>query len=375
MRFSHRPFYQATIGAPCLIALLLSTAGMAAGQTPPTITISSQVPDCSGCSVSLEKVVSLGALSDSSSVTWESTVARNSGGEFYVAPMAHAGEIYVYGPAGEYRRKLGREGEGPGEHTRILGVAIDASDSLYIVDYGNQRHTVHAPDHTVARTASLPGFVREFVLMGEGRLLVAGDVQTTRGFGLPLHLLGDAGRIERSFGGTDGVILANQPHNRMRVVANDGRQGIWAARVNRYEIERFDSLGQLKSQLVREVGWFPPWVSEGPAAFLTVPPQPRVTGLATSPRGYLLVFVLVPDPDWSPPAGGSRVVTAEWFVAQFDTVLEVLDPLDGSLLASLRFPTQLRPTVDGSLAYSIATEPSGDNRMDVWRVMIYPAPH
>ena len=55
---------------------------------------------CDTCRIVFERVVSLGSLEDSSGFTFESTVGRSSAGDFYVAPMAHAGKIWVYDSEG-----------------------------------------------------------------------------------------------------------------------------------------------------------------------------------------------------------------------------------------------------------------------------------
>lgn len=55
----------------------------------------------------------------------------------------------------------------------------------------------------------------------------------------------------------------------------------------------------------------------------------------------------------------------------FDTVIEVLDPADGLTLGHLRHDVPLRPVRGGLLAYGVREEPSGHERMDVFRLNIH----
>lgn len=276
------------VARACLVAVAAHVAAgpvsKAAAAQVDTVVIRSD-PSCATCSVGLEKVVSLGSPGDSSSVVPWSTVARNSRGEFYVAPMAHPGEIYVYGPDGRYHTKLGRAGQGPGEYGARLKVAIDDADSLHVIDDGNRRWTVLGPDYEVARSAPLPGFVRRFFVTASGRLVTHADVGTARCFGLPVQLLAADGTVERCFGGDDGVIRRDRPHSRMRQVADAGDGRIWSARVNRYEIELLDSLGHVRSRLVgssrgREMRRVPSWRC------------PRGLGSSASPRRTVVICLL-----------------------------------------------------------------------------------
>ena len=56
-----------------------------------------------------------------------------------------AAEVRVFGSDGAYLRTLGRNGEGPGELNRPVGVTLDADGNVWVVNWGNARYTAFDP--------------------------------------------------------------------------------------------------------------------------------------------------------------------------------------------------------------------------------------
>lgn len=70
-------------------------------------------------------------------------------GRIYVLEAASQ-EIRVFRADGEYSHTIGRRGEGPGEFTWAASMTWSAtSDTLWVIDPGNQRYSAFAPDGTV----------------------------------------------------------------------------------------------------------------------------------------------------------------------------------------------------------------------------------
>lgn len=368
--------HRTTIGLTAVLFVVVTqTAGPLAGQVG-TVTIADDAL-CSTCDVGLQKVVTLGAATDSNGVMWSSSLAQNSEGHYYVANLAHPGEIYVYGHDGRYAGRIGRAGQGPGEFGRGLLISIDGLDQLHVIDNALARYTKLSPQHEILQTVRLPGRVRDFDILGAGRIVVQSDLGSPECFGVPLQVIGlnaEDGPVLRCFGADSGPVRRDRPHNRMRAVAASERgEGVWSARVNRYELAYFDSLGTQQLRITRHAPWFPGWDAEPPGAYKSVPPPPRIWGLAITPGGYLAIFALVPDSTWSPPTSARETPLSAASVDQyFDTVIEVLDPADGRMLGHLRHDIPLRPVHGTQLAYGIRVEPSGNERMDVYRLNIDP---
>jgi hypothetical protein len=83
-------------------------------------------------------------------------VTRRSDGSVLVADRAlHA--LRIFGPDGQFRHAVGRQGSGPGEFEYIR-VAQRCGDSLFVEDIILRRVTVHALDGTIGRVLTTSEF-------------------------------------------------------------------------------------------------------------------------------------------------------------------------------------------------------------------------
>lgn len=122
--------------------------------------------------------------------------------------------------------------------------------------------------------------------------------------------------------------------------ASDG--GLWAADVVQYRIERWDRNGRLLLSLDGQRSWFEP---QGRLPFVsrTQPPPPNIVSIVEDAGGLVWLLTAVPDARWREALGeevqGTResyVSIADW--ARFtDSIIEVIDPTAGQVVASLRF--------------------------------------
>lgn len=103
-------------------------------------------------------------------------MVRFSDGSFAVA-NGGAHEIRFYSPDGSLRTKTGRQGEGPGEFTRIRGLTLTSSDTLLVLDYDG-RMTVLGAGGAVARVVRLPGYVVSAHALGSAEVVVVSGSTT-----------------------------------------------------------------------------------------------------------------------------------------------------------------------------------------------------
>lgn len=126
------------------------------------------------------------------------SVALDGRGRILVADDLNH-RIAVFGADGRFVGHAGRKGQGPGEMESPWKVAADARDSIFVWDMANGRISVFAPDLRFRRSFTLPPqwTVTSMDFLPDGRLLVAAYAKGEPG---ALHVVGRAGRRERTFG-------------------------------------------------------------------------------------------------------------------------------------------------------------------------------
>jgi len=187
--------------------------------------------------------------------------------------------------------------------------------------------------------------------------------------GLPLHVLEPDGTIVRSFGAVEHLHVSRETDmNGFRAVApvRDHPARVWSARRNAYTIEQWDTTGRHLLTIVRRPDWFEPWL-EPRRSTHPEPPKPYLSEVWEDSLGRLWVWILVADPRWEAWRPGARVRTDE---EQHDVILEIIDPVAGRLLASIRTPGPLHRMLTDGLSMTERQDESGYVFKDIWRVSI-----
>jgi len=99
-------------------------------------------------------------------------------GKFYVLDE-HADEVRAFAPDGTHLRTLGRSGQGPGELNRPAGITLGPEGNLWVMNWGNARHTAFNPQtgevvQEPRRLASFAVIPWPGIFDHEGRLLDVG---------------------------------------------------------------------------------------------------------------------------------------------------------------------------------------------------------
>lgn len=90
-------------------------------------------------------------------------LASDLDGNLYVLDR-QGGRVLKYGPDGRHRATFGRKGEGPGELSQPISLAVGPGDTAWVSDFSNSRLTGYPRDGGDPRTIPLPG---EGVIPGE----------------------------------------------------------------------------------------------------------------------------------------------------------------------------------------------------------------
>lgn len=349
-------------------AILLTVPAYSSGQD---LLVNPSSDTCLGC-LELRPIAMLGGADGPSAL--ESTVnylAIDSRRRFYVWSPERP-FIWVFERTGKLIRRIGRDGDGPGEFRNISLVLVGAADSVYIFDHGSHRLTVLDSAYDLSRTEPLtfrPG-LRGMVV--PGGFLINATIRTSAQVGYPLHRLDARGRLISSFGSTEGVYRSDlREILEERAIAPSGANSIWSAWLNRYVIESWDyTQNQVARTIRRNARWFPEWWR--PEAGGTTPPVPHT--LAMQQNGDTLwVLIAVPASAWRSavvidPDG--RRYRVEDRNAYLDTMIEAIELSTGSLLVSTRVAPALMGFAGPRIVYGEGYDRDDNPVIPVWEVHV-----
>lgn len=323
-------------------------------------------PACQDCTISYEHVATLGALEDPTSPWIVAWVACDREGQCYVGPTYADGEIAVYAQDGRFVRILGREGEGPGEFKGIQGIRITGGDTLHVLSTG--RYTVMLTTGEVVSTATISvGFINMFQVLEDGRLLIGDIIETPDLMGLPAHIYGHGGQRVRSFGNSSTGPQGFQFSGGQRAVSYTRGDRIWVNPYGQYRLELWDTAGVHLKSFVHDAPWLEPWNRTIPGAPFRVRPNARVIGVHEDSAGRLWVIGRIPERDWRP------VEDTRAYELVYDSVVEVIDPASGKLLASRRFERAdqlFYYFISEDLVFSRRVMENGLPVIDIWRLTL-----
>jgi hypothetical protein len=354
--------------------VLLALAATAASAQQRVVVDSKEA--CPKCTIQLTRVATLGKPTDEVLLgTTNSALVRDTQGRYYVANTHTPGVVAVYDARGTFLRTIGRYGSGPGEFVRPGALAVLPGDSLIIFD---GEGSIFGPDGRYVRTFELPGRgaeVHSVVVLSARHLMLSATVRTADRLGLPLHLADAGGTTLRSYGSLDRKFWPDRPWSNRRVIAAAGGGRVWAAPYSRYELEQWDTTGNLLRTVVRSADWFRPWEMLAPPGQR---PHPQIMSLSQDARGYLWTVSAVASPDWVPDPRKRRHADEVLPPLPPEVAkkrrsgrrIEVIDPATGRLLRSQYFTDSFVDFLAPDLIYSIEESEDGIILLAIWRIAL-----
>lgn len=286
-------------------------------------------------------------------------VLRVPQGGFLVI-SANPFEPFLFDEDGVYSGMLGREGEGPGEYQSPASAWIGPDETLWTFDRGLQRATKWTDEWEVADTRRLPVRSGSMVIFEDGTLVNSSPVMDADRVGYPFHRISADGELGASFGPEVQVApTGHLPGHITRLLWPAGSESFWAAPRHKYKIERYNLQGQRERALVRAADWFPDQdPTESRAVSPESPPPPRIGGFVEDDEGRLRVLARVAADGWEEGVGerqpmpgfdddGPHHHPIDHDIV-FGSVIEVLDPVSGQLVASRRLQGLALQWVDES---------------------------
>jgi hypothetical protein len=328
----------------------------------------SDLVSCPRCEILLERVATLGDTVGPGRIGTVPSLVRDRRGRWYLTQEGTSAKVTVFDSGGRFLQTIGREGKGPGEFLAPMHAAVGPGDTLYVVD-ANFRVSVFSPSYQLMRSAPSKVYFRR-INMGYGRWITTGSLATPQSYGLPMQLIDDTGRIVKAFGANPPLNMKTQ-ETRLCVGAGRTPGQVWSSPIGRYYIELWDTAGRRHGAYERSVTWFPPHKTPNRGPYPVT-----IQTMREDSRGRLWVAITLPadsatavtDPRWE-----RGRVEASAYATQF----EVIDVRTGRLIASKRFPIEVRNTSRfvGDLLYVLREDDrTGYSFIDIWRVTLSDPP-
>lgn len=326
-------------------------------------------PDAPTHRISLQPVVTLTGIGDSIDLGTGIPAVTATG--LVVAPLDDppSGAVGVFDASGRFLRRLGQSGGGPGEFREVRRLGIGPGDSLWVIDQMFRAHVFGPPPAgAYARTVSFErantGHIASFGILSAG-------VYTSRG-AVPAHLVDWDGVLVREYG---AAAPTPDLHDRLGPPGLRDSAHAWVPYGSSYILELLGADGRVHQRLERRVPWFPKDVGTPET---TWPRRPRIHDVHVASDGLLWVLlrrahrdaklpVTAPSEPVAMPMEARRVRTINLSEA-FEGVLEVLDPRDGRLVASLEVGGGVLGFPSQDLLYEVRHDTLGHVSMHLWRL-------
>jgi hypothetical protein len=340
-----------------IASLILATT---AGNAQQRIRLPNQ-PTCADCKIKLKPAVRLGSDEDPAGFAQTIVIAANSRNQYVVSSLTFDGQLFVYGPDGKFIRTIGHQGHGPGEFSTPQLMAFDSRDSLHTIDFTGSRYSVFAPNFSFVRSAVVPAMPFALKIHPTGKLVMA-TVSATRSGRTGLSIFPQAGGP--ALASFDVVTPNRAAIEAGRFVSIDATGLIWSTQRVGYMIRVWDARGRE----VREITAARPWTSDSIRRhidYLKEKPDAQISGLEFDASGRLWVFAVVPDAHWAPVKDPAQLNMKRGY----DTIIEVIDPVTGKLLAQARMDEVVTPFAKG-LAQSMIEDANGELRIQIWGLQL-----
>jgi hypothetical protein len=338
------------------IALVIVALGRssAAAQKPVEVPA---IPSCSRCVVELKPIVRLGSIDDPAGYTLNAQFAvAGTPRRYYATSSTFPGEIYQYDAAGKFVRAIGKPGEGPQEFTPgELLLAAGRGDSIHALGQKGRYHVI-APDGSIKRSTTTQARTHSFAVDATG-MLFAGAPKMDGTNAFTVQSFTPAGESAAA------MWKVPAPEAGYRFVAIDAKNQRWAASREALDITQWTNAGVMTKHFTAKRDWLANGSIPTRVDIMHERPPGSVAGLSFGADGNLYVFSMVADANWKAP------VDRPDFTKIWDTLIEVIDPNTGNLVARTRLDRIVMPIGNG-LAYTMLEDKEGDLRPEIYALSL-----
>lgn len=378
------------VPAYLLTMAVLALPGVAAGQRQASLAAANaavrptEVPDapaCVRCRIAARIVTRLseeegpGDLPD-----FPRSVVRFTDGRIVVPVVSE--QPFVFDSLGAYLGRVGQIGTGPGEFRRARFAAVGPGDTLLVYDAPTGQVSVFDSRLRFIKRIPSARNVQQFEVLSDGTLLGVGMVRAADRIGLLYHLSSAASDSVRSIGLPALRVTPQMPFEAFRQVGRAAAGGFWSANeFYVYRLERWSPDGRLLQVLEPRSSWFhqyPVVRREGPGHVTPeVAPKAEIIAVWTDTLGRVWVAARTADPRWREGLGkptvaeGGQQYSVKDSELIWDTVVEVIDPVRGRVLARATLPWVVHGAVGGNQLFSIVQRPDDGIRLDIWELHLF----
>jgi hypothetical protein len=354
-----------------LLSLGLIAGGRVSGIAAQEVVRVTEDAACQ-CEMQAELQVTLSDMDGRAGLARPLVVSRTPDDHYLVVPDIDQSVVLDFDAEGAFVGRVGRKGQGPEELFLVMDIERGPADSLIVLDSGNNRIAALPPGlhpTRVARTTRLPVGGGQLGVLDDGDFVVLDAIHY--GGGDRLHVVDPEGRLVRSFMPNPPVSRSGAaeqiPRLRRRMSARP--DGLIAVSHNtEYTVEIWDASGEHLKTLDRAADWFPRYEDRGRDG----EPTANLYAVHLDSAGRVWTLVQVPDANWRDapelrggllPGGPPPVVMDR----RYDSIVEVMDPETGRLLASSRVDSMLTQLLSDGYAASYWQDEIGNPFVDIWR--------
>ena len=353
--------------APLLVRAALCTALLPTAAVAQDITKISSTPSCRTCRIELTRLAVLDQSGDGALAEMPNRAILDARGRIYLT--SHADPIPpVFDTTGRFLRRLGPRGGGPGEFREVDHLAATSSGLVALDADRLVRLDADLRAVSSVRPGAIFHGIDDMLPLADGRLLISGITSMQDPLTERLHLLDSAGTVVSS------MVRPAQtgPRGRLNFLLASSTEPatFWSAQRSRYLLELRALDGRVVRALELTPSWFEPERSPGNPG-----PLPRVRALRAHASGALWTGLWTRSADWQrhevkpQPGREMRASDIDWD-GLYDSVIEVVDPAAGTLLASRRIPQLLLGFLDDQRALLYSNQSDGSFALEIWRVQL-----
>lgn len=272
-------------------------------------------------------------------------MSENSQGRYFYTQPNKRELPLVFDASGRRIAALGASGEGPGEFRYAAIIAVDPrTDTVFVTDGGTARLSVFSPQLSFVRSMPFPGRARALGVLRDGDLVAMASIPDRASVGLPFHVFRGDGLRLRAIGDPRRPYTPDREMFFYHRIGPSRRGGFWAVpTLGDYRIEHWTAAGVRDVYLLRRPDWHTALRSGvGNLESIDPPPTSHV-GIAETESGLLWVLSQVGDPNRrNAPLDALRTIEGRFVVPAdgdraWDSVIELLDPVKGVVIAARRF--------------------------------------